>query len=115
MNIILTKIRTTRGGFVFVDKRELDVEHRIQLRLYNKCGARVRGEFTSIHRENLDPDGTKTAILNQGTSILGPNLCGYAKKAYVKREISRLKQDLADYEITQIDGQWFGLPKRRAL
>ena len=114
MNIELTKIRTIRGGYVFVDRRELE-STRTLLRLYNRAGYRVQGEGSCIHRENLDPDGSQTAEINRGLSIFGRNFDGYARSGDVKREIKRLKQKLEDYNIIQFDGRWIGRLKSEPM
>lgn len=107
MSVELKKIRTIRGGYVFVDNREVE-SNRTILRLYNKSGERVQGEYTCIHRENLDPDGSQTAKINQGISILGRNLDGYASAGDVKREIKRLRQNMDDYNIILFASRWIG-------
>lgn len=108
MNIELKKIRTIRGGYVFVDRREME-STRTLLRLYNRNGERIHGEGTCIHRENLDPDGSRTAEINRGLSILGRNFDGYARAGDVKREIKRRQQKLEDYNIIQFGGRWIGV------
>ena len=106
MDII--KIRTCYGGYVHVSKKELD-SSRTLLRLYNSKGERVQGENTVIHRGNLDPDGSVTANNNRGTNIFGKGFDGYADAASVKREIRRLKQNPADYQVKKANGRWIGV------
>jgi hypothetical protein len=113
-NIELLKIRTIRGGYVYVDRHELESE-RVLLRMYNKHGLRIQGDFTSIHRDNLDPDGSKTAEINKGISILGSALNGYACATAVRREIARLKQNPDDYDVYCYKGRWFGHLKSEGM
>lgn len=107
MTVEIIKVRTIRGGHVFVDRRELD-SNRQQLRLYNREGELIQAEFRTIHRENLDPDGSRTAAFNKGLAILGRNFFGYERAGDVRREIKRLKQNLDDYQIIQFRGRWIG-------
>lgn len=106
-SIEIKRVRTIRGGYVFVDRRELD-SNRQQLRLYNREGERIQSEFGTIHRDNLDPDGGRTSAINKGIAILGRNFFGYERAADVKREIKRLKQSADDYYVIQFRGRWIG-------
>jgi hypothetical protein len=114
MNVELKKIRTIRGGYVFVACHELE-STRTLLRLYNRNGERVRGENACIHRGNLDPNGSSTAEINKGLSILGRDFDGYARSGDVKREIKRLKQNLDDYNVIQYCGRWIGRLKSEPM
>ena len=104
----LVKVRTCRGGYVHVAKHELEGT-RTLLRLFKANGERVSREFSSIHRGNLDPTGEVTRQNQRGASILGADWTGYGSPAQVKREITRLKQKISDYEIKEVDGVWIGI------
>lgn len=110
----LVKIRTCRGGYVHVAKHELEGT-RTLLRLYKANGERVNREFSCIHRGNLDPTGEVTRRNQHGAQIFGADWTGYDSPAKVKREIARRKQNIADYEIKEVDGIWIGLFRGDAL
>ncbi|PRZ52410.1 hypothetical protein BX589_11484 [Paraburkholderia fungorum] len=108
----LLKMRTNRGWYVYVVRRDLENTARTLLRLYNARGEPVHSGHTHIHRENLDPTGSATAVMHAGLDVLGPDLNGYSRASDVKREISRLKQDPANYQIRQVGTRWIGVCNR---
>lgn len=102
----LLKMRTNRGGYVYVVRRDLENTACTLLRLYNARGEPVHSGHTHIHRENLGPTGSATAVMHAELDVLGPDLNGYSRASDVKREISRLKQDPANYQIRQVGTRW---------
>lgn len=107
----LIKVRTINGGYVHVLRREFETPTRMLLRRFNPNGKTIARDHDSglIHRDNLDPDGKRTRVINGGQSIYGNDLNGYPTQAGVKRQITRLKQNAAHYRIKQENGRWIGL------
>jgi hypothetical protein len=89
---VLVKSRTVYGNYVHVRQSDLDGTRKL-LPTFSANGDRIAGANSVIHRENLDPDGSKQQAMNQEFTedVIGADRGrkAFATVAAAKREAIR--------------------------
>ena len=88
----LVKVRTNRSTQVYVKQSHLDNPAKTLLPMFDKNGARVEGNNSVIHRDNLDLTGNAPDAYTKDMDVVfGKNDAPFKTKAATTAQITKMK------------------------